>query len=173
MNKMGVWDQWSEVDSGINTSGNASQSHSVFSGYSGFSTGTDCSNDPMITNPEWYKFQAKHNFSRNDDEIKRIESAIAQLRETLKKNPDQLHTALPKLEEYLADNDIRCIFLAARALHDLTKHEKLIQILLKKDQFWQNVLIALDKCNNDRVAKELARIIYDLTSKDGSQGKVQ
>jgi len=71
----------------------------------------------------------------------------------------------------LADNDIRCIFLAARALHDLTRTDTLIQVLLKKDQFWQKVLTALDKCNNDRVAKELARIIYDLTSKDGPQGR--
>jgi hypothetical protein len=53
----------------------------------------------------------------------------------------------------------------------MTKNENLIQFLLKKDQFWEKVLTALDKCNNDRVAKELARIIYDLTSKDGNQGR--
>ena len=167
MNKMSDWNQWGQVDSGINT-GN---SNSVFSGYSGFSNGTDYSND-QFQSQEWYKYQTKQNFSRSDEEIKRIENMISQLRETAKKNPEQIHPVLTKLEEYLADNDIRCIFLAARALHDLTKSENLIQFLLKKDQFWQNVVTALDKCNNDRVAKELARIIYDLTSKDGPQGLV-
>ena len=70
---------------------------------------------------------------------------ISQLRETAKKQPDQISMVLCKLEGYLADNDIRCIFLAARALNDITKNENLIQVLLKKDQFWQNVLTALDK----------------------------
>jgi hypothetical protein len=108
MNKMEGWNQWAHVDSGIGTPENpSSATHSVFSGYSGFSTGTDYSNDQFQSN-DWY--QTRQNF-RSDEELKQVDNIITQLRQRAKSNPEEIHAILESLEGYLADTDIRCIFL--------------------------------------------------------------
>ena len=78
-----------------------------------------------------------------------------QCREAANQNPENLlKISLGRVEEFLGDEDIRCIFLAARALHDFTKNDRLLMILIKQLDFWKKVLCALDKCNNDLVAKD-------------------
>lgn len=68
----------------------------------------------------------------------------------------------------MADDDMRCTFLAARVIHDLTRQCPAAVLQLSNEpMFWRKVVDALDKCLNDRVAKEMARTIYNLTSKDG------
>ena len=63
---------------------------------------------------------------------------------------------------------MRCTFLAARVIHDLTRQCPAAMLQLSNEpMFWRKVVDALDKCLNDRVAKEMARTIYNLTSKDG------
>jgi len=102
MNKMSDWgNQWTQVDSGINT-GNSSATQSVYSGnFSEISNGTSSySNDPF-QNQEWSNYQTKQNFTRSDEEIKRIDNSISNMRETAKRLPENIHTVLSQLEEYL------------------------------------------------------------------------
>lgn len=76
MSKVSGWgDQWGDggADSGINT-GASSQAHSVFSGYSGFSTGTEWSNEGSITTQDWQRQQS--NFCRTDEDVKKVEHLL-------------------------------------------------------------------------------------------------
>ncbi|CAG5112497.1 Oidioi.mRNA.OKI2018_I69.chr2.g6709.t1.cds [Oikopleura dioica] len=109
---------------------------------------------------------------KSEEEIMQIEGVLKNVKEQILKQPQTTAQFAPKIEQYLADEDMRCTFLAARVIHDLTRQcPGAMAILSGEPSFWHKVVEALDKCLNDRVAKEMARTIYNLTSKDGQEGK--
>lgn len=105
---------------------------------------------------------------KSEEEIMQIEGVLKNIKEQILKQPQTTSQFAAKIEQYLADEDMRCTFLAARVIHDLTRQcPGAMAILSGEPSFWHKVVEALDKCLNDRVAKEMARTIYNLTSKDG------
>merc|ERR1712131_48075 len=169
MNPVNAWN-WGSVtspgDSGIHSrdqSGPPSvisePQHSNISGYS-------IDNSTSI---DWTRYQ-RSNCSRSEDDIRSIKQAIDQAIESIKQAED-VERILPLLRQNLMDDDVRCTYLSAKALQDLIKIDRYLPSLMKHQQFWQAVTAALDKTDNEHIAKELTRIIYTLTSKESNQGR--
>ncbi|CBY34214.1 unnamed protein product, partial [Oikopleura dioica] len=163
---------WGQIhgDSGLGSL-NTSETHSMSSfNDSQLSNNTGYSND--FQNSEWFRHQEMRTSWKSEEEIIQIEGILNQIKNQILKQPQITAQLSRKIEQYLADDDMRCTFLAARVIHDLTRQCPAAVLQLSNEpMFWRKVVDALDKCLNDRVAKEMARTIYNLTSKDGQEGK--